>query len=29
MIKEKIPLEIIYKITEISLEDLKKFQKEI
>jgi hypothetical protein len=29
MIKEKIPLEIIYKITEISLEDLKRFQKEI
>ena len=29
MIKEKIPLEIIHKITKISLEDLKKFQKEI
>ena len=29
MIKEKIPLEIIYKITEISLEDFKRFQKEI
>ncbi len=29
MIKEKIPLEIIHKITKIPLEDLKKFQKEI
>ena len=29
MIKEKIPLETIHKITKIPLEDLKKFQKEI
>ena len=29
MIKEKIPLEIIYKITEISLEDLKDFKRNL